>query len=235
MRTAFLALGIVALVGPRGIHAQSVDDAAAYVAMVVSPVAAVSPIVLPYMTGTKQAGLGFAAKYGRMSLGDIGSTNTFLADFTGPAGSGSWGLEAGYLGTTCQGCSGNFMAGLHLEGPLAKAGSTTGTLFTLVMQGTVGFAKPNNGSVWAAGVTMPTALSVTAGRVEIVPFVSPGVGVGMVAADSRSQTGYRFNVGAGVGVANVAPGLGITASAERVLIDGGRTVFGLGVSWNRLR
>jgi len=82
---------------------------------------------------------------------------------------------------------------------------------------------------------MPTALSVTAGRVEIVPFVAPGFGVGMLTGDSHSLTGYRFHVGGGVGVANVAPGLGITASADKVLIDGGRTVFGLGVSWNRLR
>ena len=234
MRTAFVALGIVAVVGPRGIRAQSIGDVAAYGAMVSTPVAALSPIVLPYMTGTEQRGLGFAAKYGRLSLGDFGSANTLVADFTGPMGKGSWGLEAGYLETTCEGCEGNVMAGLHLEAPLVAAGSKTGTLFTLGMQGTIGFAKPTDGTAWAAGVTMPVALSMTAGRIQIVPFVSPGIGVGLVSADG-SHSGYRFDVGGGVGVTNVAPGLGITVGAQKVLIDGGRTVFGLGVSWTPLR
>jgi hypothetical protein len=234
MRTAFLALGIVASVGLRGIQAQSEGDAAAYAAMVSTPVAALSPVVLPYMTGTAQGGLGFAAKYGRMSLGDLGSVNTLVADFTGAAGKGSWGLEVGYLGTTCEGCTGNVMAGLHLEEPLAASGSKTGTLFTLGMQGTIGFAKPTDATAWAAGVTLPVALSVAAGRAQIVPFVSPGVGVGLVSVGG-SHTGYRFDVGGGVGVTNVAPGLGLTVGAQKVLIDGGRTVFGLGVSWTPLR
>lgn len=234
MRTAFLALGIVVVACVPGTHAQSINDVAAYGAMVSTPVAAVSPIVSPYMTGNEQQGLGFAARYGRMSF-DGGSTYALLADFTGPVGKGSWGLGAGYLGATCGGCVGNLMASGHVEGPLATAGSKAGTLFTLGMQGTVGFAKPSEGTAWAAAVNLPVALSLTAGRVDIVPFVSPGFGFGSVTEFGRSENGYRFDVGGGVGVVNVAPGFGITASAEKVLINGGRTVFGLGLSWNRLR
>lgn len=234
MRTAFLALGIVAVVCVPGTRAQSINDLAAYGAMVSTPVAAVSPIVSPYMMGSEQQGLGFAARYGRMSF-DGGSTYALLGDFTGPVGKGSWGLDAGYVGTTCDGCTGNFMAGAHVEGPLATAGSKAGTLFTLGMQGTVGFAKPSEGTAWAGTVTLPVALSVTAGRVYIVPFVSPGIGLGMVSEFGHSETGHRFEVGGGVGVANVAPGFEITASAEKVLINGGETVFGLGLSWTRSR
>ena len=234
MRTAFLTLGIVAVVCVPGIHAQSINDVAAYGAMISTPVAAVSPIVLPYMTGSQQQGLGFAARYGRMSL-DGGSTYALLGDFTGPVGNGTWGLDAGYMGATCGGCVGNLIAGVHVEGPLATAGSKAGTLFTLGMQGNVGFAKPTDGTAWAGAVNLPLALSVTAGRVDIVPFVSPGFGFGMVSGFGSSETGYRFEVGGGVGVTNVAPGLEITASAEKVLLSGGRTVFGLGLSWTRSR
>lgn len=234
MRTAFLALGIVAVVWVPRTRAQGINDLAAYGAMISTPVAAVSPVVLPYMTGIEQQGLGFAVRYGRMSF-DGGSTYALLGDFTGPAGKGSWGLGAGYLGATCGGCVGNLMADVHIERPLATAGSKDGTLFTLGMQGTVGFAKPSEGTAWAGAVNVPVALSVTAGRVDIVPFVSPGIGIGMVSEFGSSDTGYRFELGGGVGVANVAPGLEITASAEKVLISGGRTVFGLGLSWTRSR
>lgn len=235
MRTMFLALGIVAVVGARGVGAQDVDAAAGYVSMVLTPVAAVSPVVLPYMTGALQTGLGFTGRYGHMNLGDIGSTNTFLADFTAPAGKGSWGLEAGYLGTTCEGCRGNLMAGLHVEGPLAALGSNTGSLFTFGIQGTAGFAKPTDGTAWAAGANLPVALSMAVGRVDIVPFVTPGVGFGGLSGGGASGQGARFDLGAGVGVANIAPGLELTAGAEKVFIKGGKTVFGLGMSWIPLR
>jgi hypothetical protein len=69
--------------------------------------------------------------------------------------------------------------------------------------------------------------------VQIVPFVSPGFGWGRVSEGGDSESGTRFVLGGGVGIVSSNSGLGLTLGAQKVFIDGGKLVFGAGLTWAR--
>lgn len=228
MGLALLALGGAALAASGRVAAQSIDDAAAYAAMVLTPAAGVAPVVLPYMTGELQRSVGVSGRYGHLTGRQL---NAYAADITFRAGKGSAGIEAGYLAAGCEGCDGHFMAAAHVEGPLATSGSRDGALFALGLQGTLGFAAPSGGSLWALDADVPLSFSVSAGRAHIVPFVSPGAGLGLASGGGSSNTGFRFSLGGGIGVMDIAPGVGVTLGVRKVFITDGKTVIGGGLSW----
>ncbi|HEY8793666.1 MAG TPA: hypothetical protein VIM15_01890 [Gemmatimonadaceae bacterium] len=69
--------------------------------------------------------------------------------------------------------------------------------------------------------------------VQFVPFVSPGFGWGHITDSNNSESGTRFMLGGGVEIVSSNSGLGFTLGAQKVFIDGGKLVFGAGVTWAR--
>lgn len=166
-----------------------------------------------------------------MSLGDV-TRNSFAADVTFPAGKGSAGVMAGYLSNSCQGgCTGYFIAGAHVEAPVASTVSSDSGVFALGVQGTLGFAKPEGGTAWALSADLPLSYSARAGSARIIPYIAPGVGFGLVTGGGDSQSGVRFMLGGGLGV-RVAQALTVSAGVKQVFISGGKAVFGAGLSWS---
>lgn len=230
MRAAFLAVALAVLPGVRATHAQDIGDVVAYAALISTPAAGLAPVPASYMTGERQTSVGLAARYGRLS--DEGLTrNVVAADVTFPLGKGSAGLVAGYLNNSCDGCNGYFTAAAHAEAPLASAGSASSGLFTAGLSGTLGVAKPSGGTILSLSADLPLAVSVAAGRARIVPFIAPGFGFGRASGGGESESGTRFMLGGGVGLMDIAPGLGMSVGAKRVFLDGAKTVFGVGLSW----
>lgn len=230
MRTVFLAVALAVLPGVQATHAQDIGDVVAYAALVSTPAAGLAPVPASYMTGERQTSVGIAARYGRMS--DQGITrNAFAADVTFPLGKGSAGLVAGYLNNSCDACSGYFVAGAHAEAPLVSAGSPNSGLFTAGLSGTLGMAKPTGGTALTLSADLPLAVSIAAGRAHVVPFIAPGFGFGRVSGGGESESGTRFMLGGGVGLMDIAPGLGVSVGAKQVFLDGAKTVFGASVSW----
>ena len=230
MRTVFLAVALAVLPGVQATHAQDIGDVVAYAALVSTPAAGLAPVPASYMTGERLTSVGIAARYGRMS--DQGITrNAFAADVSFPLGKGSAGLVAGYLNNSCDACSGYFVAGAHAEAPLVSAGSPNSGLFTAGLSGTLGLAKPTGGTALTLSADLPLAVSIAAGRAHVVPFIAPGFGFGRVSGGGESESGTRFMLGGGVGLMDIAPGLGVSLGAKQVFLDGAKTVFGASVSW----
>ncbi|MGH7627619.1 MAG: hypothetical protein ACREOJ_20160 [Gemmatimonadaceae bacterium] len=230
MRAALLAIALAALPGAQATHAQDIGDLAAYAALVSTPAAGLAPVAAPYMIGERQTSAGFAARYGRLSDGGI-SRNAFAADVTFPVGKGSAGLIAGYLNNGCDGCNGYFVAGAHADSPIVTAGSPGSGLFTVGVSGMLGLAKPTGGTALTLSADLPVAVAIAAGRAHVVPFIAPGFGFGRVSGGGDSESGTRFMLGGGVGLMDIAPGLGVSVGAKQVFLEGAKTVFGASVSW----
>jgi hypothetical protein len=79
-------------------------------------------------------------------------------------------------------------------------------------------------------VGLPLSLAFGQGNaIRIVPFFTPAFGVGHIGAD-LSETGVRFLVGGGIGILSQSAGIGATLGVQRIIANGGKTVFGVGMS-----
>lgn len=227
-----LAVTIVAtvFVGTSRARAQGDDSGAGYVALLVTPSAGVPPIARPWMLSDPSTNTAFDVQWGH--LNGVGANfDMFTGGVTFPVKSGKadFGLSAGYSKVSCSGCGSGFVAGGVYEGSLRQSAGTGGT-FTLGLNGRLGYSRANGFSSWSASVGFPFSYAFGNGNAtRIVPFLTPAVGAGNVDM-SLSGTGVRFLVGGGVGVLNQPAGVGVTLGAQRVIISGGRLVFGLGLS-----
>jgi hypothetical protein len=232
-----LAVTIVAamLVGTSRAKAQGDDSGVGYVSLVTTPSAGVAPLVRQWMLSDPRSNIGFDAQWGHLS-GNGADFNMFTGGVTFPVKSGKadFGLSAGYDNLSCNGCGGSFVAGAVYEGSL-KQSTGTGSIFTLGLSGRLGYARSSftdeSASFWSASIGLPLSFAFGHGAgTRIVPFLTPAFGAGHVGS-GVDETGVRFLVGGGVGIVNQGSGIGVTLGAQRVIIDGGRFVFGLGLSF----
>jgi len=218
------------------------DAIFAYTAIISTPVGAVAPVATRSMTDAPAEKLGVRAQYGRIS-GDGASANSVIGGVDLPLGRGSVGVSAGYRFLDCGDseleCSGHFIAGVNGEQRVVSRAVGT-SLLALGVSGGFGYGKDDVSTALAANLGTPISFALTAGRVQIVPFVKPALAWGRISGEDEesgidvAESGTRFMLGGGIGIMNVAPGLGINAGVQKVFIDGGRTVFGAGLSWNAL-
>lgn len=68
---------------------------------------------------------------------------------------------------------------------------------------------------------------------RVVPFVSPGAGIGRVSSGGDSESGQRLLIGGGISIVNLETGLQATASASKIFIEGGATVLGISIGIGR--
>lgn len=237
-RTQCLALVIMISTHASGIHAQSQSAIAGYLALASTPAGAVPPIVKSWMLADPAIVPGVAVEtlWGHFT-GNQGSLDAFTSAISLPFASGDADAELGlgFLKASCEEglCGGYLMASTGVEGRVLHAHVGESTL-TLGVSGHVGFAKPSDASLWSLWANAPLSLAIgSQSGVQFVPFVSPGFGWGQVAGDGTSTSGSRFMLGGGLGVLSAKTGIGITIGAQRVLIDGGRTLFGAGLTWSR--
>ena len=227
-----LAVMIVAatLVGTPPARAQGDDSGAGYVALLVTPSAGIAPVARQWMLSDPRSSTGFDVQWGHLS-GNGANFDMFTGGVTFPVKSGKadLGLSAGYARVSCNGCGGGFVAGGVYEGSLKQSTGTGGT-FTLGLNGRLGYSRNGGFSSWSTSVGLPFSYAFGSGdAMRIVPFLTPAVGAGNVDF-SFSGTGLRFLVGGGVGVLNQPAGIGVTLGVQRVIISGGKLVFGLGLS-----
>ncbi|HEY9428348.1 MAG TPA: hypothetical protein VIR34_14415 [Gemmatimonadaceae bacterium] len=231
---AAAAITTLACVAGRSM-AQSDGAAAGYVALTLTPTGGLAPVVRPWMAGVPQSGMGIDARWGSVTAGGV-HMSTIVVGVSVPAsgGRGDVTFTGGYLSRDCEECSGQFVAGLAAErGLFRQELDGRGTQFGLGINGSIGFGKPEGGSLWSATLGTPIYLAAgKPGKVQVVPFVTPSVGVGLIVPDeSGTESGVRFLAGAGVGIVNAAPGVNLHVGLQKTFIDGGKTVFGAGLSY----
>ena len=235
IRTWCLAAAVICAPVSRLI-AQSQSAAVGYLALVSTPTAGVTPVAKQWMLADPAPGIGIETQWGHVSANG-GSINTFTAGVTMPlaAGHADVGISGGYLKPSCDAgsCSGYAVASAVVEGRVLQTHTNAAT-FTVGLSGRVGFAKPSDATVWSAAASLPLSLAMGSPKgVQFVPFVSPGFGWGHMSSGSDSQSGTRFMLGGGVGVMSATSGIGSTVGAQKVLIQGGKIVFGAGLTWSR--
>lgn len=231
------AVALVAAVA-RPAAAQSIHDFVAWGAMMSSPYGALAPTVTRAMTGGTATGhSSFELRYGHWGLdaADIGV-------HTGGIGArvGAVGFVVGYQG--CSGCDGGeIMGGIDYEAMLLKRTLTADnsqSLFTVGLRPTLGLGhnvgSDGNATAIVAAMDLPIAVSVPVGKTaKMVPFVAPGYGVGAVRVDGDSENGTRGALAFGVGLVDLAPGLGLNVGWRKIFLQDAPMTIGLGLTLER--
>jgi hypothetical protein len=237
--TSLTSLGVVASAQAQG---PSVGDVAAYAALSSTPVGAMTPVVTSAMLGRIAKGYSIAGQYGHYSDNGAGF-NAFGASVSMPVSGFSLGGSLGFMspngGTNDKS---NLMLGLNAEsnlGAWAIGDGKDANLFTMSLRGDFGWANPDDGTGTNNSVTAlslsagaPFALVLKTGDMTFAPFVTPGLGWGRLSASGASESGTRFMMGAGIGMAH-RNGWGVSVGMQKVFIDQGKSVFGLNVSYGK--
>jgi hypothetical protein len=235
-----MTLGVAAAQAQQG---PSAGDIAGYLALSATPVGAMTPVVTSAMLGRIAKGYSITGQYGHLS-GDngAGGFNSFGASVSMPVSGFSLGGSLGFLSPSTNGMSSNLMLGLNAEtnlGAWALGDGKNPNLFTMSLRADGGWANPDDGlgtstrlNALSLSAGAPFALVLKQGDMTWAPFVTPGFGWGRIAENGASESGQRFMLGAGIGMAH-ANGWGVSVGMQKVFIDQGKTVFGLNLSYGR--
>lgn len=243
MRTLSVSLASVLLAAvspalPEAVaRAQSARDAAAYFALIDTPVGALPPLLSSAMLNRAMTSPDLGLRFGHVGL-QGGSLNSFDGRLSLPIGSkAQFGINAGYENLSCDtpGCSGHFIAGANAEGRLARNTIGTGAdaaELTIGLNGELGFGRGNGTTVGSFTGGLPVALVSGSPTFKIAPFVTPAVGWGRVSDSGSSESGTRFLLGGGVAFQNTPNGVGATVGFQKIFINGGEMMFGVGVTFS---
>src|SRR3954462_4666672 len=236
--TSLTSLGVAASAQAQG---PSVNDAAAYLALSVTPVGAMTPVVSSAMLGRIAKGYSVTGQYGHVSDDALGF-NSFGASVSMPLSGFSLGGSLGFISPSADGSKSNLMLGANAEtnlGAWALGQGKNANLFTLSARGDLGWANPDDGTGTDNSITAlsfsagaPLALVLKNGDMTWAPFVTPGFGWGRLSAQGASESGTRFMMGSGLGMTH-RNGWGVSVGMQKVFIENGKTVFGLNLSYGK--
>jgi len=231
MRALLLLAAAFGVIGTTPAAAQSVSDAAAYLALISAPQGAVPPILSEPMLGRAMRSMDVALRYGHVGL-DGGSLNSYDVRLGFPLGTRSmFGVNAGYQDLSCRGgCDGHVMIGANAEGRLTSSTVGSGAdaaKLTLGLNGEVGLGRREDITVVGFTAGLPIALLAGTPTMRIAPFLTPAIGVGHVSTDGDGETGTRFLLGGGVHFESLTSGIGANVGFQKVFINRGKTMFGL--------
>ena len=236
---ALLLVGFVSL-NSRDVAAQSDQDAAAFVAISMTPVGTFSPI--PVSRGTKgQKGFNtIAGRFGMYSP-ETGESSSSLGA-TGFFRAGQNAVVSGTAGYTMVGCptgstcDNGLLLGADLHSALWNSAGNTPTSMSVNLQGSLGFGKFGDVSGTSFAIGIPLMMSMEqASKARLSFYVTPGFAFGRMAADvggvSVSESGSRPMFALG-GEWMSAGGWGVHAGFQKVVIENGGNNVGLGLTWN---
>ncbi len=246
MQGAFVVAAVVGFLAVGSTKAEPQDPAGvvAWTAMTFTPYGALPPLVGLRMVDTAVADDAIPGRvefrYARWRFeGDAEGFATF-----GIGGRlGDVGFAGGYTG--CGGCDGRvtgdgvYMAGVDFETILKAWTLGTETApsrlsIGLRPAGGIGFFTDVTKLITLSGtVDLPVAASIPLGKAgQIIPFLSPGVGIGRVADRGESRKGARASLAAGVAFV-AANGLGAHLGWRRILVEDVPATLGVGITFSR--
>ena len=208
----------------------SINDVAAYMAINASTVGALPPLATNTLAGA--GGIGWHLQYGRMDWGSDVTSSSFAGGLDLSVGSGRLGFTAGYMSIDCPtglDCEGHLIVGSRYSAQLtggALGDSRSGSRWAMGLEGELGFGFPQDERAMAIAASLPIKLTVGK-NVKVSPFLAPGFAYGSYKVADQSESGQRFLVGGGVGLA-FANGIGANVGVRKVFIEEGETQFGLG-------
>lgn len=220
--TALAAAALVSI--PARAEAQDMGDIAAYAALTFTPTGGLVP--LPPPSGVTR-GSAFLFRYGNLDT-DANTLHNLAVGGDFGTGPGRLGLTLGY--TTCDGCDGNIMLGLDYTMSLTQ------NVVSVGLRPAFGFTKntEHDGTGISVGLSLPLGMdfSGTTGPV-FTPYLVPAIGYGRTSDDGESESGMRPLLGGGFAISGRQAPLSVHFGFNKVFIDDGEIVYGLGVSIGR--
>ena len=227
------SVAVVALARPAA--AQDVGDFAAFFGLITTPVGSLPPLPPPPpVTDDRPAPPRFDLRYGRWEFeDDDGAQHTFGVGTRFNAGGGQGSLTASY--TACDGCDGILGLGLDVTAALVQPTGGQSSALSVGVRPALGVARglgDGDFTAYSVSVGLPLGLHVrSAGGAEFVPYLIPGFGFAGVSGDGESESGTRFMLGGGVGVANLAGALGVHVGFQKIFLEEAPTQFGIGLTF----
>ena len=229
---------LVALAQTRAAAAQSTRDLAAFSALVVSPVGALPPVLSEPADGSGRGVL--AIQFGRWRYDiDDAIHNNFGVTVGKRLGSSSTSVSVtmAYLSLSCE-CSGWASGGVAVRSAIwswLPASVERRPELHVSLDADVGgghFAGEGHANAYSGAIGVDLGGSVrVAGGSRLSLVVIPGLGIGHLNSADVTATGYRPLIGAAASW-QFRHGVALDAGMRRIVLRGGPTQFGGGVSWH---
>jgi hypothetical protein len=204
------------------------------IAIAATAVGAVPPYLLRDMVDEPGAPTIIHIRYGMRTQEDV-RTHAFLGTGELPFLYGRLGVSGG-IQRGPDFTSG--IGGVEYQASMSRGMLTadpTGPILNLAIKFEASFSAPLEGeleqSAFAGGISVQMAVPFGS-EIRIVPFVTPGIGFGVLSAGGTTEYAPQVMVGGGVVIHNPSR-LDFTLGAHRVIADLTATVFGIGITWNR--
>lgn len=232
VRTVLAGLALPVCVG-----AQSLKDLAAFSALIVSPVGALPPIGVHTSVSDQTT---VSIRYGSWRYDiDDGSHNNFGITASQRIGHTrtTVSLTAALLTLNC-GCSKWASGGVGVKHVLWGRGGSGESARSVhaALDLAVGGAR-YTGAGHARALSAASTLAVGVGLplfrgMRLTGSFMPGIGFGRFESIDESASGFRPLLGAAASV-TFRRGVSLSLGLQRVVLSGGPTQFGLGLSWHR--
>lgn len=230
---AALCLGLAAT----GI-AQSANQRGAWDALMLSPFGALPGRIVS--TDATARSREVSLRYGRWEYDtDDAAHDNFGVTIAQelPFGRTEIALTGAYLSLQCGGCSNWKIVGADVETSILNGALTVRDSRVAARIGIrSSFAGARNSgdeasNALSAAIAVPIGLGFAIGRYSYLDVaVSPGLGYGRIVGVGRRDSGIRPALSAG-GVLRLRSGFGVQLGVQKVMIDGGPSQLGVGLSW----
>lgn len=234
-RAAALGLAMGLAVATSGARAQDASDSAAYRALTQTPAGALTPLFDVGITGERPRSVSVHARYGIMSFDSHEYTHDFGVSVVVPVGGTALSATGGYYFPNCTdgACQSHIMASIGSDQnlvaiQLGKGGDARATV-DVGLTSQIGFANPSDTTLVSGALSLPVSLVPAPRGLRLVPYVSPGVGVGLVHPDHGTEAGLQFLFNAGVGF--LARGFTANVALSRAFLPDGNWLVGVGLSF----
>jgi hypothetical protein len=224
---AIFAMAVITALSARDVRGQSDNNGAGWVALMVTPIGALTPIGPAAANDTMWYQLQL--RYGHWQSEGVANMHTFGFGVALRTGSTRMVIEFGYArDASCQDCN-YTMLGVDLDVPLIQqTESETGRL-RVALNPAAGIGD-GSGTAVSGALSVPFSVAFPAGDMSLIPFISPGIGYGRSWAGNESAGAPRSILAAGIRVARERSALRVTISAHKVFLTGAPMVYGVGLS-----
>lgn len=237
---------MIALAAPAALGAQTLDQQAAYGAVIGTPLGALTPLMTSTIAGGVQSGVELGVRYGwqakvvsatsstTFELRDV-RANNFGVSAIMPLGLGATlSATAGAWYPSCTGCDRHLMLSVGADtriGSVALGPTPASPLFILGVNGELGWGNPSQGSLLAASVGVPLSLVQQGEGMRIVPYVIPALTFGSqyTSGGGGTYSSTRPAIGGGVGLYNSASTLVVSFGFQYVALQQAQATYGLNV------
>ncbi len=237
MKPSMLLAGTLLAGFTAPLAAQSLDARATYIAISRTPVGALAPMLTSTIINRMQNGASLALRYGNLASGDFNFANNAFA-VTGilPAGLGSTlRITGGFNDTDCIDCDPDLM--ISGGGDIRLIGASMGTtatspLWTVSLDGELGYANRNPGTTISGYVGAPIALVPQGNGMQFVPFITPAYAFAQTTGQplQDTQNGAALMIGGGLGIYNSESSVMINVGIQHSFMRGARNVIGINIA-----